>query len=86
MPYDIKVKTNSLLETSSGTNAQIEMTGISLMKSKLPRVEGRADGSDDTAMEDLVGQNLIYTGNEAIFNGKFANNFIENSSITSLFS
>jgi hypothetical protein len=69
MPYDIKVNANGLLESSVQTNVLIQTTKNTLKQSNMPKVEGRNGGEDDV-MENIVIENLIYTGKEPIFDGK----------------
>lgn len=71
MPYNIRTNTNSLLEYSAGNNALIEVTRQSLMRSKMPKVEGRVNEEQENVMDNLVVENLIYSGKEPIFNGEF---------------
>lgn len=68
MPYEIKVNVKSLLESSAGTNAQIEVSRISLLRSKMPKVEGRIN--EDDTMESIAVEDLIFKGKEPIFDGE----------------
>lgn len=68
MPYEIKVNAKSLLESTAVTNAQIELSRISLVRSKMPKVEGRLKEED--TMESIAVEDLIFRGKEPIFEGE----------------
>jgi hypothetical protein len=70
MPYQIRSNANSLLESTASANALIETTRQSLLRSKMPKIQGRADEDQGNAMDNLVVENLIYSGKEPIFNGE----------------
>ena len=72
MPYKIKDNANALLESTASTNAQIEVTRISLLRSKLPKFDGRTDKQEGSEMDNIVVENLVYTGKEPIFSGEFS--------------
>jgi hypothetical protein len=70
MPYQIRSNAHSLLESTASANALIETTRQSLLRSKMPKIEGREDENQNDGMENLVVENLIYSGKEPIFNSE----------------
>lgn len=69
MPYNVTMTGRALQERVVNTNIEVSEARRALSSSSRFDVTGRADGAADI-MENIVVQNLIYSGKDHIFNGK----------------